>query len=82
MTVEQVKAYELMEKHKIQELDSTSYLLRHKKTGARVFLMENEDPNKVFYIGFRTPARCCADRSCFRPRIPLWSWPRALSIHS
>ncbi len=56
MTVEQVKTYELIEKHRIQELDSTSYLLRHKKTGARVFLMENEDPNKVFYIGFRTPA--------------------------
>ncbi|MCI8418436.1 MAG: insulinase family protein [Lachnospiraceae bacterium] len=56
MTVEQVQAYELVEKREIQELDSTGYLFRHKKTRARVCVLENQDPNKVFYIGFRTPA--------------------------
>ena len=25
------------------------------KSSARIFLMSNEDENKVFYIGFRTP---------------------------
>ncbi len=48
------KAYEIIEKRRIEELQSTAYLCRHKKTGARVVLMENEDENKVFYIGFRT----------------------------
>lgn len=56
MKAEQVQAYELVEERRIKELDSTGYLLRHKKTGARICVLENEDPNKVFYIGFRTPA--------------------------
>lgn len=34
MKVEQVKAYEVIEKRRIDDLDSTGYLLRHKKTGA------------------------------------------------
>ena len=49
-----VDAYEIIEKREIEELRSTAYLLRHKKTNARVILMENDDENKVFYIGFRT----------------------------
>jgi len=49
------KAYEVIDSHKIAELNSESFLLRHKKTGARVALISNDDPNKVFYIGFRTP---------------------------
>ncbi len=32
-----------------------SLLLRHKKTGARIALLSNDDENKVFCIGFRTP---------------------------
>lgn len=48
-------AYELIEKRKIPDLNSIGSILRHKKTGARVVLMENDDENKVFYIGFRTP---------------------------
>lgn len=34
-----------------------SYLCRHKKTGAKVALIQNDDENKVFYIGFRTPPK-------------------------
>ena len=56
MTVEQLKTYELIEKREIAELASTGYYLKHKKTGAKVCLLSNEDNNKVFYIGFRTPA--------------------------
>ncbi|MCD8241309.1 MAG: insulinase family protein, partial [Lachnospiraceae bacterium] len=37
------------------ELDSAGYLLRHKKSGARIALLANEDENKVFSIAFRTP---------------------------
>ncbi len=56
MTIEQLDAYELIEKREIGELNSTGYYLKHKKTQAKVCLLSNEDDNKVFYIGFRTPA--------------------------
>ncbi len=48
-------SYELIDENKIKVLESEGYLLRHKKTGARVVLLKNDDENKVFYIGFRTP---------------------------
>ncbi len=47
--------YSIVEERKIQELNSVGTVLEHKKTGARVFLVSNDDTNKVFYIGFRTP---------------------------
>ncbi len=50
-----IPQYEVIERHPIKELDTVGYILKHKKTGARVVLMENDDDNKVFYIGFRTP---------------------------
>ncbi len=56
MTAEQLNSYELIEKREISELNSTGYYLKHKKTGAKVCLLSNKDNNKVFYIGFRTPA--------------------------
>lgn len=55
MRIEDVAAYRVVEKRKINDLNSMSYLLEHKKTGARVALISNDDVNKVFYIGFRTP---------------------------
>ena len=55
MRIEDVAAYKVVEKRKINDLNSMSYLLEHKKTGARVALIGNDDNNKVFYIGFRTP---------------------------
>lgn len=54
MRIEEVTAYQVLEKREIKELKSRAILCRHKKTGARVVLMENDDENKVFYIGFRT----------------------------
>ncbi len=39
----------------IKEINSLAYLFEHKKTKAKVFLISNDDENKVFYIGFRTP---------------------------
>ncbi len=53
--IEDLKAYEVVEKRQIEDIGSMSYLLRHKKTGARIALLSNDDENKVFYIGFRTP---------------------------
>jgi len=57
MKIEDLQAYEVMEKREIADIRSMAYLVRHKKTGARVVLLENDDENKVFYIGFRTPPR-------------------------
>lgn len=54
MRVEDLKAYEVLEKREIKDIDSVTYLCRHKKTGAKVALISNDDDNKVFYIGFRT----------------------------
>ncbi|MCR5675705.1 MAG: insulinase family protein [Lachnospiraceae bacterium] len=48
-------SYEVIEKRHIDDLDSESVLLKHRKTGARVAVLSNSDENKVFYIGFRTP---------------------------
>ena len=57
MRVNEITTYEVIEEREIAELRSKATLCRHKKTGARVILMENEDENKVFYIGFRTTPR-------------------------
>lgn len=57
MKMEDVTSYEVLEKREIKELRSVAYLCRHKKTDAKVVLMENDDENKVFYIGFRTTPR-------------------------
>ncbi len=50
-------AYELIKKENLKELGSAGYLLEHKKTKAKVILVENDDNNKVFTIGFRTPPK-------------------------
>ena len=57
MQLEHLKAYTVIEKREIKDLNSVSYLLKHNKTGARVALLSNDDDNKVFYIGFRTPPK-------------------------
>ncbi|MBE5893738.1 MAG: insulinase family protein [Lachnospiraceae bacterium] len=57
MKIEDLKAYEVIEKREIADINSVTYLCRHKKTGARVALVSNDDENKVFYIGFRTPPK-------------------------
>lgn len=53
--IEAMTAYQVIEKRKISDLASEGYILKHKKTGAVVTLLLNDDENKVFYIGFRTP---------------------------
>ncbi len=57
MRIEELEAYEVIEKRRIDDLNSESYIVRHKKTGARLALLSNDDNNKVFYIGFRTPPK-------------------------
>lgn len=52
-----IKNYELVKEEQIKELNGTGYVYRHKKTGARVVVISNEDDNKVFQIGFKTPPK-------------------------
>lgn len=49
------KNYKTLVHRKISDLNSDGYILEHEKTKARVVLLLNDDDNKVFYIGFRTP---------------------------
>lgn len=56
MDINTMNEYELIEQRNIEELNSTGYLMKHKKSGARVMVLSNDDENKVFCIGFRTPA--------------------------
>ncbi len=42
-------------KHRVEDVQSDGFILRHKKSGARIAILSNNDDNKVFYIGFRTP---------------------------
>lgn len=55
MNITDCKAYELLQRQMIEDIHAEGYLLRHKKTGARVLLLNNDDDNKVFDIAFRTP---------------------------
>ena len=55
--MKQVKGYSIIQKQELNELNATGYLLRHDKTKAKVAVIENEDENKVFSIGFRTPPK-------------------------
>ncbi len=57
MKLEELTGYEILERRQIDDINSMSYLLRHKRTGAKVALLSNDDENKVFYIGFRTPPK-------------------------
>ena len=53
--IEDLQTYDIIEKRQIDDIGAYSYLVKHKKTGARLALLSNDDENKVFYIGFRTP---------------------------
>ncbi len=55
MNLDALNTYEIIQQKTLKDLNSEGYLLRHKKSGARVLLMKNDDENKVFSIGFRTP---------------------------
>ena len=50
-------AYSLVSCEYIDEVKSQAALLIHKKAGARVAVLSNEDKNKVFDIAFRTPPK-------------------------
>lgn len=52
--METLPQYELLQHEWIGDVHSDGYLLRHKKSGARVLVLQNDDENKVFNIAFKT----------------------------
>ena len=57
MKLQELTTYELIQEHHLKDLQSEGYILKHKKSGAKVVLLSNDDENKVFSIGFRTPPK-------------------------
>ncbi|MHA6690688.1 insulinase family protein [Devosia sp. A449] len=51
----QHEAFDLIRDEQIAEVNSRAQLFRHKKTGAEVLSLVNDDENKVFGITFKTP---------------------------
>lgn len=47
--------FKLIEEKTVKEINSTSRIFYHEKSGTRLLHLENEDDNKVFSINFRTP---------------------------
>ena len=74
MKLSELTAYELLGEQELKDIHSMGYILRHKKSGARITVISNDDENKVFYIG-------SADRTNIRSRIRSWNWSRDRSTH-
>ena len=55
MNLEKIAQYRLIRRETLTDIHTEGYLLEHRKTHARVLVLENDDENKVFNIAFRTP---------------------------
>ncbi|MDD5900257.1 MAG: insulinase family protein [Lachnospiraceae bacterium] len=54
-TIKDLTAYEIVSEENLPDISGFGIVLRHKKSGARIAVISNEDNNKVFSVGFRTP---------------------------
>ena len=54
--IKELGAYSIEKVKELPEVNGTGYIIRHDKTKARVCVISNDDENKVFFVGFRTPA--------------------------
>lgn len=52
-----MKNYKLIEERYLENEQSNALVYQHKRTKAKIFVMQNDDENKVFGIGFRTPPK-------------------------
>ncbi|MDO4805390.1 MAG: insulinase family protein [Lachnospiraceae bacterium] len=53
--IEKLGTYSVVMHEDLPDIHAEGWILRHKKSGARVMLIPAEDDNKVFNIAFRTP---------------------------
>ncbi len=51
-----IHGFELVRERDVPELNSVAKFFKHKKTGAELLSVENDDENKVFGITFKTPS--------------------------
>ena len=51
------KNYKIIEEKELKDIKSKATYLVHEKTNAKVLLIQNDDENKAFTIGFRTPPK-------------------------
>jgi presequence protease len=54
---ESYNGFKLLEEKNVKEINSITRMFEHEKTGAKLLSFENDDDNKVFGIGFRTPPK-------------------------
>lgn len=47
--------YKLIEQHPLADIQSEGIVYEHEGTGAKILFLQNEDTNKAFTIGFKTP---------------------------
>lgn len=55
--VKSLKEYQLEYEEALPDCNSYGLVYRHKKSKARICVVSNEDDNKVFMVGFRTPPK-------------------------
>ncbi|MDF2543245.1 MAG: hypA [Herbinix sp.] len=55
MKIRVPSSYEYIFEEQLDDLNGIGTVLVHKQSGARVAIIKNDDDNKVFSIGFRTP---------------------------
>lgn len=55
MKLEELKGYSIIRKEELKDINSVGYVMKHDKTKAKVIVILNDDDNKTFGIGFRTP---------------------------
>lgn len=55
--IKSLSAYQLDYEEKLDDCKSVGLVFRHKKSKARICIVSNEDENKVFMVGFRTPPK-------------------------
>lgn len=53
---DKLHGFTLLREESIDEVNGVARVFEHDKTGARLIYLSNDDNNKVFHIGFRTPS--------------------------
>ena len=51
---DQLHGFTVLTREELPEIDGTAYVLSHRKSGARLLYLANDDANKVFSIAFKT----------------------------
>ena len=54
---EELNGFRVKNFSEVEEIGAKTYEFEHIKTGAKLFYVDTNDDNKVFYIGFRTPPK-------------------------